>query len=120
MPLKVKYYSYEYEAGGVKKLLEQYHIFCPGCKTPHAIGKGIHGFNNDFDKPTFTPSLLATGTETPTDDEVKRILAGEKIEPRPIRCHSYITNGKMQFLNDCTHELKNQTVDLPEFEEEKK
>ena len=29
-------------------------------------------------------------------------------------CHSFITDGRIQFLGDCTHELKGQTVELPE------
>jgi len=27
-------------------------------------------------------------------------------------CHSFITDGKIQFLSDCTHHLAGQTVDL--------
>lgn len=32
-------------------------------------------------------------------------------------CHSFVTDGKIQFLNDCFHSLKGQTVDLPDWEE---
>lgn len=34
---------------------------------------------------------------------------------RPQVCHSYVTNGRIQYLGDCTHELAGQTVDLPEL-----
>ena len=27
-------------------------------------------------------------------------------------CHSFVTDGKIQFLGDCTHELAGQTVEL--------
>ena len=55
-------------------------------------------FNNNVDKPTFTPSLF--------------------VNPNSDRgCHSFITDGKIQFLSDCFHELAGQTVDLPEVEE---
>jgi hypothetical protein len=29
-------------------------------------------------------------------------------------CHSFVTNGKIQFLADCTHKLAGQTVELPD------
>jgi hypothetical protein len=29
------------------------------------------------------------------------------------RCHVFITNGQIQFLDDCTHALKGQTVPIP-------
>jgi len=32
-------------------------------------------------------------------------------------CHSFIRDGKIQFLGDCTHALAGQTVDLPELPE---
>lgn len=30
-------------------------------------------------------------------------------------CHSYVTDGKIQFINDSTHNLKGQIVDLPDY-----
>jgi hypothetical protein len=30
-------------------------------------------------------------------------------------CHSFVTDGRIQFLNDCTHPLAGQTVDIPEW-----
>lgn len=89
-------------------------FFCPGCRCAHGVNTGWN-FNGDYIKPTFTPSILVTGTETPTDEEVKRIMAGEKIEPRPTRCHTYVTNGTIMFLPDCTHRLAGQTVSLEPF-----
>jgi hypothetical protein len=32
-------------------------------------------------------------------------------------CHSFVTDGRIQFLGDCTHALANQTFDLPGWEE---
>ncbi len=34
------------------------------------------------------------------------------------RCHSFVKDGKIQYLKDCWHKLAGQTVDLPDFEEE--
>lgn len=32
-------------------------------------------------------------------------------------CHSWITDGRIQFLDDCTHELRGQTLELLEVNE---
>ena len=32
------------------------------------------------------------------------------------RGHSYVTDGRIQYLSDCTHPLAGQTVDLPDVE----
>jgi hypothetical protein len=87
-------------------------FMCPGCNEVHAIqyanGPGPRWtWNGNPDRPTFTPSVLVT---TPANPE-----AGEGFEEwRTERiCHSFVTDGQIQFLGDCTHALKGQTVDLP-------
>lgn len=40
----------------------------------------------------------------------------EQFESREAVCHSYVRDGKIEFLADCTHKLKNQTVEIPEWE----
>lgn len=72
-------------------------FYCPGCKEFHAVnlGPGGWGFNGDYDKPTFTPSVLVT-------------MHGNS----SYRCHSFVTDGKIQFLSDCSHELAGQTIAL--------
>jgi hypothetical protein len=67
-------------------------IFCPGCKSLHVFDSRWT-FNGSLELPTFTPSMLVSNGA--------------------ITCHSYVTNGKIQFLNDSTHALSGQTVDLP-------
>lgn len=32
-------------------------------------------------------------------------------------CHSFITDGSIEYLSDCTHELAGETVPLPVLEE---
>jgi hypothetical protein len=54
----------------------------------------VWGFNGDCDKPTISPSLLCKSH---------------------ITCHSFIVDGKIQFLSDCTHKLAGQTVDIPDW-----
>jgi len=93
---------------GIKfKLINEktgHYIFdCPGCKTVHGIttiGPTAWKFNNSLEKPTVTPSILANFTS-----------GNER------RCHSYITDGKIKFLGDCYHELKNKTVELPDYKD---
>jgi hypothetical protein len=105
-------------------------IQCPGCKHGHEIsidsdrtreaGVPIWGYNGNVDKPTFTPSLLVrTGVhagmkrmEDDTDEDWQRILNRSSI------CHSQITDGKIYYYNDTTHELKGQTIELPEYKNE--
>lgn len=94
-------------------------FWCPGCQKMHGI---IHGnrrwsWNGDAARPTFQPSILVTGVEEVTDAEHERIMTGERIEPRPLRCHSFVTDGRIQFLDDCSHGMKGQTVELPEMPE---
>lgn len=84
-------------------LTEQVWIYCPGCKIHHGLTIKHPtfkpwGFNGDYEKPTFTPSLLCNGDYPES------------------RCHSFITDGHIQFLGDCFHELKNQTVELTEID----
>lgn len=95
-------------------------IKCPGCKTSHIIATvkpfengAVWAFNNDFDKPTFSPSLLIrTGKYVPGHED----FDDEGFKDMSQRCHSYIRDGKILYLNDCTHELKGQTVELPDVE----
>ena len=37
-------------------------------------------------------------------------------KPLPSVCHSFVTDGRIQFLADSNHALAGQTVDLPEVE----
>lgn len=78
-------------------------------------GPRAWGFNGDLEKPTFSPSILARGTVPPTDEEAKLILDGGKFDPKKSVCHSFVESGNIRFLGDCTHDLKNQTVSLPDL-----
>jgi hypothetical protein len=50
-----------------------------------------------------------------TEEEYQRAVKGETIQLEDTVCHSWVTNGRIQFLSDCTHSLKDQTVELPEI-----
>lgn len=84
---------------------------CPGCASTHYIQHGAEdgpnwSWNGNLEKPTFTPSVLVT---YPGKD------AGQDGAP-PAVCHSFVTDGRIQYLGDCTHVLAGQTVDLPPWE----
>ncbi|RVD39051.1 ammonia monooxygenase [Mesorhizobium sp. M4A.F.Ca.ET.020.02.1.1] len=106
-------------ARGVLRTVEggRLMFWCPGCDEAHVIGPSWT-FNGNFDRPTFQPSVLVTGVQKITDEEYDRVMAGEKIEPRPLRCHSFVTDGQIQFLSDCTHARAGQTIALRAFDED--
>lgn len=85
-------------------------IDCPGCGMLHAPGVRagsrpdfkVWGWNGSLDAPTFTPSILVT-------------CEGYGPENKRVVCHSFVTDGRIQFLGDCTHALAGQTVQLEEW-----
>lgn len=101
---------------------------CPGCKLYHSLnvsgGNPSWGFNGDVENPTFSPSVLAkTGhyaSHHKAGDSCWCVYNAEHPEDftegfECSICHSFVTDGRIQFLSDCTHALAGQTVDLPEF-----
>ena len=98
-------------------------FMCPGCKQMHHVTvDGSRGwtFNGDGDKPTFSPSVLVrSGHHMPghTGDCWcnARDSDGQPFGPICFLCHSFVTDGQIRFLSDCTHELADQTVDLPDL-----
>lgn len=95
-----------------KRAGENYVSFmCPGCDDHHVIPVKPHEkgwtFNGDFEKPTISPSLLVHPHGVLNDDG--------SVSQTP-RCHSYVRDGRIEYLGDCTHALAGKTVELPEFE----
>lgn len=102
---------------------EEYIFHCPGCDIGHKFvvkwneqkkqehidwckqrgftynATPIWTFNGSMELPTFSPSLLMC------PDEPSR------------RCHSFVRDGKIQFLDDCFHKLKGQTVEIPDVDD---
>lgn len=100
-------------------------ITCLGCNEEHHLYVGPErgsrrpgwGFNNNFTSPTFTPSLLVrTGKYVGSSEWYNKQTPEEKefTDRHSNICHSFITEGRMQYLNDCTHALASQTVELPD------
>lgn len=98
---KVKEIKHIYEETGKEYHHRQFLYWCKGCGYEHAFGLrsegGHHTFNMDLNNPTVNPSLLQNFT--------------------PGRlCHSYIKDGKIQYLSDCQHALAGQTIELPDID----
>jgi len=85
---------------------------CPGCGLGHLLpvsgwqdndGRASWGFDGNVDRPTLSPSILYRIERNPPS--------------RSVVCHSFVRDGRIEFLSDCTHALAGKTVDLPEISE---
>lgn len=89
--------------------------WCQGCESLHQVWFGggppqrNWRWNGSVDAPTFTPSVNVTYPANPDADEEFKEWRTER------RCHTFITNGRVQFLGDCTHALAGQTLPLPDL-----
>ena len=103
-------------------------IFCPGCRTAHSIAVDVPNhsgscwtWNGSLERPTFSPSLLVrSGHYADGNMDCYCKLYAEHPEERVEGwecgvCHSYIRDGNIEFLADCTHKLAGQTVPLEPF-----
>lgn len=79
--------------------------WCPACRFHHHVAikpaKLENGaswtWNNSHDKPTFSPSI---------------VVKVEFKNRSSLVCHSYVKNGQIQYLSDCTHQLAGQTINM--------
>lgn len=79
---------------------------CPGCRYGHGVNVRLPAdssaplwqWNGSLEAPTVEPSILVNAS---------------KRGGYPL-CHSFVRDGKIQFLPDCTHDLAGQTVELRE------
>lgn len=93
-------------------------FYCPGCHEAHAVSIHPSGWSWDENPttPTIAPSIKVSSLKLLKDENYRwtggwvRDAQGKTI---PTLCHSYISEGEIQFLADCTHALANQTVPLP-------
>lgn len=87
---------------------------CPGCGASHVVpttgpnswGKEW-GFNDDLEHPTLTPSVLVHPHGI--------LLEDGSVGQSPL-CHSFVRNGRIEFLGDCTHALAGHTFDMNDIE----
>jgi hypothetical protein len=103
-----------------------YMFICPGCKCGHGIWTekansmgGVWTFNGNMAKPTFSPSLLIrhplwTPPVTAENFEQWKQAPWPQTQVENV-CHSFIRDGMIQFLPDCTHALAGKTVPMESF-----
>lgn len=91
---------------GVSNEPGKYVFQCPGCESSHWFNvdpskSPCWTYNGDPDKPTVRASILVQGH-----------LGANNYGT----CHSFVTDGRIQYLNDCTHSLAGQTIEIPDWD----
>lgn len=99
------------------------HFWCPGCNEVHQVTTDPSGWrwNGDVDKPTLSPSVLVKSGHYAGGAAAKRghcwcnfkERTGQDTKFKCGQCHSFVRDGRIEFLNDSTHALAGQTIDLP-------
>jgi len=101
-------------------------FWCPGCKEAHSINCGdgaspSWAWNGNIDKPTFAPSIfIKTGHFVPSFKpgdfcwcKYYEEFSDDIVDYGCKICHSFVTDGMIQFLDDSTHHLRGTTVEIP-------
>ena len=96
--MSIKLYYAGFGDTGNQGVQHVYWFHCPGCQCDHALHVPFWTWNGSMEAPTFTPSLMCNRDDPAT------------------RCHSIITDGKINFCGDCHHALAGKTVDMPDWE----
>jgi Family of unknown function (DUF6527) len=108
-----------------------YLVFhCPGCDYSHGIKTGSGTgprwhWNENAERPTFRPSIVVRSIKLDLSEELEKQYdelvetpGGMDKARADLRflslCHSFVTDGQIQFLSDSTHFLQGQTVALPD------
>jgi len=68
-------------------------FWCPGCSTHHAPRKNRWSLTGSMSSPTLHPSVVS-------------IYGTYK------RCHLFVKDGNLVYLNDCTHKFAGMTIPL--------
>lgn len=93
----------------------RHYYWCSGCNLLHGIAIKQHTedngasweFTGTLECPTYSPSQLTTYS----------YWTGHDTPPQNFVCHTFIKNGMIEFLTDCTHALAGQTLLLPPMPE---
>lgn len=99
---------------------------CPGCDSNHVVnitgtGNQKWGWDGNYERPTLTPSILVTSGHYMSGHHGECWCQYNQEHPDDkcfecTRCHSFVRNGYIEFLGDCSHKLRGQTVELPDIE----
>jgi hypothetical protein len=91
--------------------------------------RAVWSFNNNFINPTFIPSINETCGDLIPEFAAIDAKAKEHNNATPeiykewrdqmrkcaYRCHFIVTDGKIYYCSDCTHELANKTLEILEI-----
>lgn len=104
-----------------------YIFWCPACKCghgvwitgPNSVTHATWTWNGSMDKPTFQPSLKITRNMwdppvTPENREEYKKNPWPQTQKEHI-CHVVVTDGRLNFCGDCTHELAGKSVPMEDF-----
>ena len=96
---------------------------CPGCGDTHWLNvdpasKGpCWTWNGSTELPTIRASIMAKSGHYCYHAEPGDCWCNDPEAPFACYvCHSFVTDGRIEFLADCSHALAGQTVDLPEID----
>jgi hypothetical protein len=95
-------------------------FWCAGCASHHAINPKGWTWNGDTERPTFSPSVLVRGSEFTAEGKAMHERGeappGGQYPSRDTVCHSFVREGRIEYLTDSTHALAGQTVPLEDLD----
>lgn len=82
------------------RFADRLRFWCVGCDSIHEVtlsGPHAWGWNGTLEQVTLSPSVLV------------RFFNGSEERGR---CHSFVEDGRIRYLDDCSHGLRGLTVPL--------
>lgn len=70
--------------------------WCPACQMMHNGNDGWD-FDGNYESPTFSPSFL---------------VQWQRVADQPMRCHTFVRAGRIEYLSDCSHEFAGKTIPM--------
>lgn len=91
-------------------------FWCPGCDDVHMVSNDAWQVSDFIFGLTIRPSILVYERKKLINEDLEwdALISPDNITTMP-RCHSFVTDGKIEFLSDSTHKLAGQTVDIPDL-----
>jgi len=95
-----------------------YYHLCPACDMPHQYVVGIDrkgygwDFNNNTDKPTFSPSMRLEGFPL-------QMVGLDDVKADRTLCHYFIVDGQISYCSDSPHIFAGKIFPLPMWPKKK-
>lgn len=97
-------------------------FFCPACQCGHYVkidpsSSPCWTWNNDLHNPSIEPSVLTvhvrlTEKGRKEAERAASLPKGHVLDHQEVRCHLFVKNGFIQYLDDCTHAFAGKTVKM--------